>query len=1126
MHKIYSLLLTAALFCVHANAQTVLLDEGFETGSTTTVTTRVAAGDGWTTVNGYSGSNAKYNWHNYYSKSTGTDGSGYANQPTITGDCVACVDGDSGEGKGPREEILLTPELDLNDNYQLSFTWRVSPMNQYDYSRYDLQVRIVTDDNLASAETIFSIQDLNMLRESGVLSAPTTWDPHTSKIDLSDWKGEKVKIAFVYKMFTNNGNVVWLDDVLVKSFTPSTGPVASISLDRYNFGDLYVGEKFYTEVITLTNTGKDILKVTGFDLPQGVTCTLNTEEVNLAKYESVKFQLAYTATMTSPASATATIHTNGGDVSIALTANKQVIPEGFLLETFEQFFPPAGWRNNGWDGSSTAMEGDRSAYCSGGYGACYLTSPRLDLSEGGKVTFSYVNAFDDEDVPYNDIELQVSYDGGDTWTTKWTAPYDFSSLNTVLTPTVDLGEGTDNSYIRWYYTAITTSDEGADPHSNFLLDRVLLPNVYGAEGAPKAATIISPKLNEKDVYPRDIVLKWGPAQFADGYRVFVGTNPETNDLVDGVDVGNELTYTIPVAAYETTYRWKIVPYNAVGSAQDVTTWRFTTQKDASVSEYPYVEDFASKDIPTGWTVTPAQNTYNFKWSVNTMFPYEKDGVKSNAMASSWLNAGDHNIITTPEFKIPTDKTLGISFVWGDEHPRDLVVDETGLIKKKNVEPNNGVSDCVFEIFADGKWTALSHISENSFDGEHKYWITENIDLSAYAGKVVQFRWIHYSFSGADNGSAIAHIVIEEVAGDKAEFNKTSWMAGKVNYNKAINSGDVFTLLNKGVNALKVKSATFKTDYFTTSLAAGDEIPVDGGKVFNLQFNAGSVANVVDDELTIEFESGYKVTFPVQGEGLASDVLYYSFEPNPLDYVWRDDFTMIDVDNKATYELNYYQTIIENDGQKYAFTSVENNNTSMLAALSGNHTIAAAAPADNSAANDWLISKKLRPAEGATFDFYARNLGTVNSVFIGDNDYHSVGVYVSEGGNSSTKEFTAVMRDTEMPYLKENEWNHYVVDLSQFAGKDIYVAVHHTTVNANWFAFFDDFTFNHVQDATTGIQNISTEISSGAQVEIFTANGVKVTEGKGVGVIRSLGKGLYIVKVKDGNEVKTLRITRK
>ena len=107
MHKIYSLLLTAALFCVHANAQTVLLDEGFETGSTTTVTTRVAAGDGWTTVNGYSGSNAKYNWHNYYSKSTGTDGSGYANQPTITGDCVACVDGDSGEGKGPRSLISM-----------------------------------------------------------------------------------------------------------------------------------------------------------------------------------------------------------------------------------------------------------------------------------------------------------------------------------------------------------------------------------------------------------------------------------------------------------------------------------------------------------------------------------------------------------------------------------------------------------------------------------------------------------------------------------------------------------------------------------------------------------------------------------------------------------------------------------------------------------------------------------------------------------------------------------------------------------------------------------------------------------------------------------------------------------
>ena len=155
MKKIY-LSLLAMLSLSVAQAQTIL-SEDFETGNTGNDLTPVAAGEGWTTVNSYSGTNASYTWHNYYSDPESAGG------PVIGGSCCAACDGPINvnpvDGSGPREEILLSPELDLNDTYQLQFSWRVSPMNAYDNSKYDLQVRVVTGGDLKSAETVFSIQN-------------------------------------------------------------------------------------------------------------------------------------------------------------------------------------------------------------------------------------------------------------------------------------------------------------------------------------------------------------------------------------------------------------------------------------------------------------------------------------------------------------------------------------------------------------------------------------------------------------------------------------------------------------------------------------------------------------------------------------------------------------------------------------------------------------------------------------------------------------------------------------------------------------------------------------------------------------------------------------------------------
>ncbi|MBQ4295502.1 MAG: choice-of-anchor J domain-containing protein, partial [Prevotella sp.] len=611
MRKLHAsmLMLASTMFvALQAGAQTIL-DEDFETSTTENYSQPVAVGAGWSTIDSYTGTEKTYVWHNYYSE-----------KGTIGGTHVAGCDGptydaDPRKGFGPREEILLTPELNLDNTYELAFTFIVSPMNAYESSMYDLQVRVVEDGNLSDAETVFSIQNQAMLKESGILTYPiTTWDPHTAKVDLSDWQGKKVKLAFVYKMMTTIANVVWLDDVSVKQHTPDTTPVPVLSTNRYNFGEMYVGEKHYTEFITLTNQGKNGLKIIGFDFPEGVGTTLDAETVNLDKYESVTFRMIYTASLLSPATANAVIHTNGGDATITLQATKQVVPEGYTLETFEKYFPPAGWKNNGWDKAFAELEGDVSPYATGSFTDNYLTSPRLDLSEGGNVTFTYRNIFDSEDgstYQMNDISVEVSYDGGETWTQKWIFNYELATYSETVT--VDLGRGTDNSYVRWKNSAIGYDDNGAEEFSNFYFDRVLLPKLFGADDVPCAAYLIKPAVGATDIYPKDVELQWGPAQFADGYKLYVGSNSAANDLINGLDLGEALTYTIPSCDYETTYRWRVVPYNSYGNTpnRDVTTWNFTTQPDASLVTFPYEENFEDKNnLPTGWLSTAAANSYN------------------------------------------------------------------------------------------------------------------------------------------------------------------------------------------------------------------------------------------------------------------------------------------------------------------------------------------------------------------------------------------------------------------------------------------------------------------------------------------------------------------------------------
>lgn len=1064
-----------AFVSIHAQR---ILDEGFETTSTEYSSEQVTAGEGWTVISSCTDA-LKYNWHNYYSEKGHNTGSQH----------VASVDAATYEsapgGHGPREEVLLSPELNLDNDYLLSFDWSAGPMAWMNNSRYDLQVRVVINGDMKNAETIFSIQNNQILKMSGVdPSTIGTWDAHHSAVGLEEWKGQKVQLAFVYQMLNVTGNQVCLDNVIVEKYVPETGPRAELSQTSYVFPMMYLGEKLYSEPIVLKNLGLDGLKITSVDAPTGLAINIDPTKVNLAKNESVRFQVSYTASLTSPAKGDVVLHTTGGDVKVAFTASKQVLPEGYVLENFDKGVPPTGWAGRGWTATPTALEGDLSAYASGSFDDAVLTSPRLVVREGDKVEFTYYNDFtmaDAGEAQYNDFKVLISYNGGESWTEKWL--FDYQEGTKMETVTLNFTEDSDNALVRWVNTAVESDDDGAMPYSTVYLDRIVLPEYYGSDLAPQAPVLVSPKDGTVDLYPRNIRLEWKPVLFANGYRVYVwkGDGSKGEDyLVNGVDVDDALSYTITRADYETLYTWKVVPYNTNGSPEEVSAWTFTTQPDATTSVFPYLEDFSTcgDGLPAGW-VSDNTSTYGAKrnWSTNTSKYW---GDTPGSLYSMWLSTGQQATVTSQEFNLPEGGNYQISFVWGNDHPASLVIDETGL--HRNSTPaggNNGYTEVVFEVIVDGEAHQLGYLSETSFNDDDHYWVPESFNLSQFAGKHVQFRWTHRALSGKDNGAALDNILIEEIVGKKVAFNADGWNAGKVNYEKSTNSGEVFTILNKGVEELTVKSVSFQTPNFSSSLKAGDVIAIDGGKQFSLQFDAQRSASSFDDAMTVEFEGGYSVEFPVSGKALAEDVRYYAFENNSLDYNWKDDFTMMDVDRQSTINLASYWIQYDLKGAPFAFAQgYDSEMYGIMKPTSGDGALIAAAPStDVAESEDWIVSMPLLVSANSTFDFKARNYESLESVL--PNPRHRIEVLVSTTIPTKRSEFTTVLKGQEIPFLTSGAWQSYSVDLSKYAGQVVYVALKHYTVGGGLLAFFDDFTFNHVTEGDpSGISDVAADKLNG------------------------------------------------
>lgn len=1077
---------TMSATLLSAGAQTTLLQENFN---------GTFPPAGWTVINSEL-PGAVNHWESYTDSRTNIT-SAHVQSPNYS------------QAEPAKEEILISPQVTLNGFYDLNFSWEGATAQSINKlpnnAEYDFQIRI-REAGSQDWTTIFSFLREDMVRNAGLAFPWSAWVWNPSSINLTDWEGKTVEFAFVYillKAGPGTGNDLWLDDVSITGSKQITGPVAELNMESYTFPTTFIGGKRYSETFTLKNTGKDVLTVSGVTGLENTDFGYNLDKtaVSLKTGDTYDFQFYYNPTISGAARATATVNTNGGNVSVSLSGSKKAVPTDGVYEGFEgEQFPPVGWRTeggSGWYRYGAGLTGDASALCGFPENANLIT-PRLDLSgnEDHALQFSYFESFepayDDSEAPANYFKVYLSTDGGAAWNEIFNSEtYDVNEIHSI---TLELdGKGSDNCYVKFssYIPNFSMSSYDDIPdYSMVYLDDVVLPSLYGRDMAPASSTAVNPVNGAKDVYHKNLELKWSDELFATNYKLYLGKSATNFDIINGIDLGKATSYTVTRLDYSTTYYWKIVGYNGNIANTAAPTWSFTVMDDQSVTSLPYSENF-DDGISLGWNVEKDGST---KWDTSNISPY---GGKGMSAIASGYQAGTKTILETPEINIPADGESLISFVWGNAAPVGLSIDATGTKVNETKSPGE-LCTIYFDIESDGEWKNLAMLHE---EGETKYWYRESFSLAPYAGKPVSFRWRYEVYNYMASPASLDNVLVETISGDKAmvAFSMDQWNAGYVNNGKSVTSRNPILLSNIGLEKLKVRSVNFTLPNFSSTLATGTEIEANRSVSFAVTYNAGTEARENNDQMTVTFENGLTAAFPVTGETLAADCYYYDFEDDTHGSIQPKEFTTIDRDGYATVQpvFIYYPM----RGAPFAYIVL--NCTADYAdwrnvyPVSGEQVLASMSESTgNYETDDWLISPQLTATDKSNFRFFAKCYGDSEQVF----SQNRIEVLVSTD-NKEINSFETVMNSQKIPWSgSDGTWTEYNVDLSKYAGQDIYVAVRHTCDRNGFVSFFDDFWFEHFSNKNSGINQIITDVEG--PVEIYDLNGIRVNGNE-------MAPGIYI-----------------
>ncbi|HPN40669.1 MAG TPA: GLUG motif-containing protein, partial [Candidatus Cloacimonadota bacterium] len=174
------------------------------------------------------------------------------------------------------------------------------------------------------------------------------------------------------------------------------------------------------------------------------------------------------------------------------------------------------------------------------------------------------------------IGANISYIGGLLGSNSGVVTNSYWDVNTSGQVTSAGGEGRTiiemtypfaaNTYVGWDFSNLWTGSNGY-PYLQYMLT--------GITSIPSIASTPSPS-DQSHYSIMNTLLGWGGAARAIGFKLWLGTdNPPTN-IANGMDLGWRWSYDPnPNLVSNTTYYWRIIPYNMVGDAQNCPIWSFS-----------------------------------------------------------------------------------------------------------------------------------------------------------------------------------------------------------------------------------------------------------------------------------------------------------------------------------------------------------------------------------------------------------------------------------------------------------------------------------------------------------------------------------------------------------------------
>ena len=1007
----------------------------------------------------------------------------------------------------PNDEWLITPGISLSntaaDGYCLDFLWGNASVNIQkggtgNYTMYVKVKEVGTED----WQTILDLADQETVEQSGVKWPWAGWSTNHSIVDLSAYKGKTIQIAFHYHewlLFTDGGdendpgyggNSVSIDDVTVREWTPLTSPIVETTQTAYTFMPTYIGTASISEKMQITNVGIGELEVVSVEGLEGTdfSCTLVPGAVKAKKNESISYQVRYTPTLMGKGSVTMTIRTNGGDIQVALNGSKIVIPDGYTYHGFEGPWVPAGWSTSGeaWKVSNSSFSGNRCAMGTVNVtaGESWLTSPRIDVSDGGtyEITFDFYEQYgqvidNGYDTPDSWFLIEFSQDGGQNWDTIFNQDTLKAYNERVRYKYTISGVKSDNCYIRWGYLMEDELDyENIDNYefSVLYIDDVVLPPLYGAKEAPSASTPVSPADSAINITNRQPLLAWTEVQFATKYRINMGTEAGNWNIISGRET-TELSTKAPRLEYNTTYFWQVVAISDYGETQEAPVWCFTTIEDQTIKTFPWFEGFEEPvgNAPMGWEIESENYT---RWEIANMYTYEG----KHKMLAFGSTDNTETSLLSPEILLPENDEMQLSFFWGNGVT--LSQESTGSAVNNTTEPDD-IDAGYVEILVDDEWHTLGLISMES-----EYYNREVFDLSAYKGKMVTLRW-RYSLKRSIKwrGVSLDNIAIESKSGVMAYFNATEWAAGMINYGCHLSSGKAFSLVNGGIEPLTISRVENSLDNFTCDLETGISLQPNSVVPFTLRAYADSLTpGDYADTLVVTFTNNQSVELPLSFTSLASDMLYYNFD--------QDEHGTLNPMGLTTYDNDHYANCGSmginwpNEGTAYAYCVInvdaDHSDWRNVYPISGDQVLSASAPygCGDNYSSDWVISPKLTATDQSSFSFWGKSYGTDDEFNDFKPHYFEIWVSTTDDNIASFKQVGTRKQISK----NDAKWYQYTIDLSEFKGQDIFVALVHCANDYGYIAFFDDFMFSHFggasytdpdepQDPEEGLQEVNGDI---------------------------------------------------